>query len=118
MKNTEKKAIDMEFLRSVTGEDIEFEKELFVLFIDSAKNNIGKMEKALASSDENGWYMSAHAFKGASASIGAFNLSKALEYAQNHPKDNSKDKTKVLDSIKKEFEEVASFINNEFLKDQ
>lgn len=117
MKNAStKKAIDMEFLRSVTGEDVEFEKELFILFIDSAKNNISKMEKSLVDSNENAWYMASHAFKGASASIGAFELSKALEYAQNHPKDNYKDKTKILENVKDEFEKVADFINNEFLK--
>jgi HPt (histidine-containing phosphotransfer) domain-containing protein len=74
------------------------------------------MEKSLAESDNNGWYMASHALKGASASIGAFDLSKVLEYAQTHPKDEDKDKIRVLDEIKKELERVSLFINEEFLK--
>ena len=107
--------IDLEFLRSITGEDRQFEKELFVLFIDSGQSNIDKMEKSLVDSDENAWYMASHAFKGASASIGAFPLSKALEYAQNHPKDNFKDKTNILNNVKAEFKKISDFLNKEFL---
>lgn len=115
-QQSSKKAIDMSFLRTVTGEDINFERELFMLFIDSAKTNIDKMDKSLVDSDSNAWYMASHALKGASASIGAFDLSRALEYAQTHPKDNYKDKTRVLDDIKVEFRKVAEFINEELSK--
>jgi HPt (histidine-containing phosphotransfer) domain-containing protein len=111
-----KKAVDIDFLKSITGDDVSFEKELFILFLDSAKNNILKMEKALAEADNNGWYMASHALKGASASIGAFKLSAALEYAQTHPKDDDKDKVRVLTNIKDELAKVSYFINEEFLK--
>ncbi len=116
MKKSSKKAIDIEFLKSITGDDVSFEKELFILFLDSSKSNIIKMEKALAGSDNNGWYMASHALKGASASIGAFDLSKVLEYAQTHPKDEDKEKIRVLAEIKTELTRVETFINDEFLK--
>jgi HPt (histidine-containing phosphotransfer) domain-containing protein len=116
MTKSSKKAVDIEFLKSITGDDVAFEKELFILFLDSSKSNILKMEKALADSDNNGWYMASHALKGASASIGAFDLSKVLEYAQTHPKDDDKDKVRVLTDIKKELTRVELFINEEFLK--
>jgi HPt (histidine-containing phosphotransfer) domain-containing protein len=116
MTKSVKKAIDIEFLKSITGDDAAFEKELFILFLDSSKTNILKMEKALAESSSNDWYMASHALKGASASIGAFDLSKILEYAQTHPKDEDKDKVKVLTDIKKELSRVELFINEELLK--
>jgi len=116
MTKSSKKAIDIDFLKSITGDDVTFEKELFILFLDSSKGNVLKMEKAIADSDNNAWYMASHAFKGASASIGAFDLSKTLEYAQTHPKDENKEKIIVLADIKKELARVESYINDEFLK--
>jgi HPt (histidine-containing phosphotransfer) domain-containing protein len=74
-----KPAIDMEFLNSVIDDDIDFKRELFSIFVENANRNIVKMEDAIKDNDTNSWYMASHAFKGASASIGAFDLSKVLE---------------------------------------
>ena len=76
-----KRAIDMEFLRSIIENDVEFEKELFAIFVENANRNFIKMEEAVGK-DNQAWYMASHAFKGASASVGAFDLSKILEDAQ------------------------------------
>jgi HPt (histidine-containing phosphotransfer) domain-containing protein len=89
MKTQSSKVIDVEFLRSIIDNDREFEKELLTIFLENANRNMVKMEEAVNSGDNNAWYMSSHAFKGASASIGAFRLSQMLEYAQKHPDDNS-----------------------------
>lgn len=112
---SKKGAIDIDFLRSVVGDDREFEKELFAIFTENAQRNIDKMEEALKNSDTNSWYMASHAFKGAAASIGAFDLSKALEYAQRHPEDVSEEKQKILGKIKGEFNLVLEFIGKELL---
>lgn len=106
-------AIDMEFLRSITGGDQEFEKELFDIFVDNAKKNLTNMEAALKDEDGNAWYMASHAFKGAAASIGAFELSKALEYAQKHPEDSNEEKNRVLAKVRGEFDTVLGFIKQE-----
>ena len=114
---TEKKnAIDVNFLRSVIEDDREFERELFAIFTENAQRNLTKMEDAVKSSDSNSWYMASHAFKGAAASIGAFELSKALEYAQRHPEDSDDDKVNILERIKVEFDRVLEFINQELLE--
>jgi len=110
-----RKAIDVEFLRSIIENDSEFEKELFAIFTDNAQRNIEKMEEAVKNSNDNSWYMASHAFKGASASIGAFNLSKILEYAQKHPEENYEQKTELLKKIKDELAEVIKFINEEMM---
>ena len=110
------KAIDTEFLRSIIDNDTEFEKELFAIFVENANRNITKMDDAKKDGDGNSWYMASHAFKGASASIGAFELSKILEYAQKHPDDNTAEKEAVLQSVREEFDAVLEFINQELLE--
>jgi HPt (histidine-containing phosphotransfer) domain-containing protein len=111
-----KKAIDTEFLRSIIENDVEFEKELFAIFSENAHRNITKMEDAVKSGDNNSWYMASHAFKGASASIGAFDLSKVLEHAQKHPEGAVAEKSEVLKKVKEEFRLVLDFINEELLE--
>lgn len=114
--NGAKKAIDVEFLRSIIENDFEFEKELFEIFTDNSQRNIEKMEDAVKNSNDNSWYMASHAFKGAAASIGAFDLSKILEYAQKHPEENYEQKTELLKKIKDELALVIKFINEEMTK--
>ena len=106
-------AIDIEFLRSIIENDFEFEKELFAIFSENATRNVTKMEDAIKSGDSNSWYMSSHAFKGASDSIGAFQLSNILEYAQKHPEDNIEQKNEILSKVKDELKLVLDFITKE-----
>lgn len=115
--NPENKAIDIDFLRSVIDNDREFEKELFAIFSENAKRNIVKMEEAINKTDNNAWYMASHAFKGAAASIGAFELSKTLEYAQKHPEDNAEEKNKTLQQVRDNFTLVLDFITEELAAD-
>ncbi len=115
INNEVRKPIDVDFLRNVIGNDVEFEKELFGIFTDNSKRNIEKMEEAMKTSNDNSWYMAAHAFKGAAASVGAFDLSKILEYAQKHPEENYEQKTELLNKIKEELATVLKFINEELL---
>ncbi len=111
--NSSSKAIDIDFLRSVIDNDREFEKELFAIFSENAQRNITKMEEAINKSDNNAWYMASHAFKGAAASIGAFELSKILEHAQRHPEDAAAEKNNVLQQVRDHFKLVLDFIKDE-----
>lgn len=113
---SDKVSVDREFLNSIVDNDLDFQKELFSIFIENAERNIKKMEDALKAKDNNAWYMSSHAFKGAAASIGAFPLSKVLEYAQKHPEDTEKVKREIIDKVKQELEGVLTFINEELEK--
>jgi len=113
--STVKKAIDVEFLRSIIEDDFEFEKELFEIFIENAHRNIEKMDDAIKSSNDNSWYMASHAFKGAAASIGANDLSNILEYAQKHPEASVEQKNELLKKVKDELQLVIEFINEELL---
>jgi len=108
--------LDIEFLRQVTGNDIEFEKELFLIFLESSKSNLEKMEKAISDESDTSWHLASHSFKGAAASIGAFGLSKILELAQFHPKGLFEEKADLLEKIKAEFDLVSDFINKYIAK--
>lgn len=109
-------ALDMEFLREATLGDRDFERELFILFLDSTKVTIDRLEQAFKNKDNDAWYSMAHSIKGSSSSIGAFYLSKISEYAQLHPKEENDKKSKVLADIKAEFQRVVEFINREMIK--
>ncbi len=108
--NENKLPIDIDFLNKVIGNDVEFEKELFQIFVDNSKYNISKMEGALMSKDSNVWYMGAHALKGSSASIGAFYLSQLLEIAQKNSDVEIEEKQKIFEKVKEEFSNVENFI--------
>lgn len=101
-KNT-KMIIDLEYLRGVIDGDKEFENELKEVFFDNAQKNINSLQDAIDKKDNNLWYMSAHAFKGASGSIGAFDLAKVLEIAQRSFEDSSENKIQILSKVKSEF---------------
>ncbi|MCE3255847.1 MAG: hypothetical protein K0R25_1341 [Rickettsiaceae bacterium] len=108
--------IDRAFLEQAIQGDKVFEKEIFTLFINSSKTSVATLEKALEKNDNMLWNSEAHFFKGTCSAIGAFPLSKVVEYAQFHFKDNAKDKQEILDEIKKQLEEIYAFINKEILK--
>jgi|APGre2960657444_1045066.scaffolds.fasta_scaffold377065_2 HPt (histidine-containing phosphotransfer) domain-containing protein len=104
--------LDLEYLKSIIDEDKEFEQELFKIFIENSQRNITKLEESIESNDKNSWYMASHAFKGASASIGAFELAKILEYAQRNIEDSNENKKQLLDKIKEELELVKEFLKS------
>lgn len=99
--NDNKLPIDLDFFQKIIGNDVEFEKELFEIFVDNSKFNISKMENALISKDSNVWYMGAHALKGSSASIGAFYLSQLLEIAQKNADVEIEEKQKFSRKLRK-----------------
>ena len=111
-----KRVVDTEYLKSIIENDYEFERELFLIFKENAARNIDKMEETMKNKLDSIWQMTAHAFKGSSASIGAFDLSKLLEYAQKHPEENAEQKTIILNQIKDELKLVIEFIDNRLLK--
>lgn len=113
--NQTKRSIDTGFLRAIIDNDKDFERELFNIFTENAHRNIIKMEQSMGESDYNSWYMAAHAFKGAAASIGAFELAKILEYAQKHPEESREQKEQLIAQVREEMNHVLDFINQELL---
>jgi HPt (histidine-containing phosphotransfer) domain-containing protein len=106
-------AIDLAYFRDVTKGDLAFEKEVFMLYLETTKVTIQKMEEAIINKSNEAWRKSAHSIKGSSTAIGAFNLSESIIHAQNHPKDSAENKIKTLDRIKLQLEKVYDFIYKE-----
>lgn len=113
--NFNKKGIDTQFLRSIIDNDQDFQRELFNIFTENAHRNMIKMQESMGESDHNSWYMAAHAFKGAAASIGAFQLAQILEYAQKHPEENRGQKEALLSQVREEMNLVLEYINQQLL---
>lgn len=105
-----KSPVDEEFLAELVGDDPEFEKELFDIFLKSCDKNLSQMEQAIRSNEDNTWYTSAHSLKGAASSIGAFDLSKLFEYGQKHPEESPEQKQELLKKIRAELALVSNFI--------
>ena len=106
--------LDIEYLKSIVEDDKEFEQELFKIFIDNAQRNIAKMEESILNNNISSWYMASHAFKGASSSIGAFELAKILEDAQKNIEESIENKKILINKIKEELEDVIYFLNKSF----
>lgn len=97
--------IDLSYLTELSQEDASFEQDLFSDFLGSCKNYLAQMEQAVKDSNNDLWYKSAHSLRGASASVGAFDLSKLFDYAQNH-----KQKLELMKKIEDELKLVSEFI--------
>lgn len=109
-----KDPVDLDFLRNITDHDVDFERDLLKIFIESAQNDMKKMQESLDSPESNDWYLSSHSFKGSAASIGAFHLAKVLEYAQMHKDDTVDLKEKTLQEIRQKATQVIDFLTQEF----
>ena len=92
--------IDLKHLSNIVDGDIEFEKELFKVFIDNGKLNIEKMEISIQENTDESWYACSHAFKGASAAVGAFQLAKILEECQQLTISSKQDKITIIKIIR------------------
>ncbi len=91
--------IDMDFLNLMTRDDKEFKKELLTLFLENIDDNIIKIEDTLKAGDKEGWYKAVHQLNGSAGVIGAFNLSKILEYAKTHVDDDYEQKLEIVELI-------------------
>ena len=106
--------IDMTFYKEITLDNLDFQQELFGLFLDSARENIRGLIDALEKNDNARWHFIAHNFKGSAATIGAFSLSGDLEYAEHNQKDNGEEKAKILQNIKEKSVKAILYIENFF----
>ena len=106
--------IDLKHLSNIVDGDIEFEKELFKVFIDNGKLNIEKMEISIQENSDESWYTCSHAFKGASAAVGAFQLAKILEECQQLTISSKQDKITILKQAKVEFNHILNLLSSKY----
>jgi HPt (histidine-containing phosphotransfer) domain-containing protein len=71
--------IDVERLRTVTGDNTSFENELLIDFRDSTRTDADELRKALQEHDAKALARAAHRIKGASWVVGAIPLADACD---------------------------------------
>ena len=98
-------------LDGITGGDTEFEREVLDEYLASAPKDIAKLRAAVAAGDASATGASAHALKGASATIGAKGFAAiALELEQAGKKNDLASAPQALDRLEAEFAELAVLI--------
>ena len=106
--------ISMKFYKEMTSDNVDFQQELFGLFLDNARANIRGLIEAFETNDNDKWHFVAHNFKGSAATVCCFGLSYDLEYAQNHKDDSREKKAKLLQEIKEKSVKAILYIEKFF----
>jgi two-component system, sensor histidine kinase and response regulator len=106
-------AVDLEALRSLTGGDTEFERELALTFISSGDQCLAEIIEALRIDDFDTIRKRAHALKGASANIHATSLSKVASTLERAAASAS---VPPLGNLVQELTEKLAAVNAELLK--
>ncbi len=107
-------SVNLENLRGITNGNIELEKELFDVYIESAEECLKGLETSTGEGQDQEWRTQAHAWKGMSLNLGAETLGKLCADAQfNHTMPHD-EKVKMLDAIKAEYENVKEFLRETY----
>ncbi len=100
-------------LDAITGGDAEFEREVLEEYLASAPRDLEKLRNALSSNDAKAVGATAHALKGASATIGAKGFAAiALELEQAGKKGDLAAVPATLARFEAEFTELAVVLKN------
>ena len=98
---------DLEQLEAITGGDAEFEREVLEEYLNSAPNDLAKLQIAISGGDAAGTAAAAHALKGASATIGAKGFAAiALELEQAGKQSVLTGTPETLARLTSEYEEL------------
>ncbi len=95
--------IDLARLREFSDGDLQLERELSALYVETAAVYIGQMRSAL--DDAEAWSKAAHALKGASVNFGAVELADTAARAER-----AEPSTELLDELSSRLVAVRSFL--------
>jgi histidine phosphotransfer protein HptB len=101
-------AIDLSNLREITGGDVDVERELFDLFLQSADECIAALKNSADTPHNDEWRKQAHAFKGTSLNLGAGELGRLCKEAQEKYQAAPDEKRALLAAIESEFGRVKT----------
>lgn len=114
MTKPDNAVIDEDFISKTFGNDKEFKKEVFELFIETSSQTMENLKKALEENDNKNWYIHAHALKGSTASIGAFTLSKIFNEAQSAAiQVQAGDKSKIYQQALSEYQRLINCLKQQ-----
>lgn len=104
--------LNLKHFKSITLGDSESEKKILVLLKESEKRFLTNIQKAIDSGDEKLWQNAMHEMKGGAASVGA---EKLYEFCEKFEKNkNKKEWPEILETAKKEFQNLNFFIEKNF----
>ena len=98
--------MDWDRLNLFTDGDPEEEKTLVELFITNAEDSLKIIEQQIEAQDHEEWEKATHRLKGSAANLGASNLSKICEQAENAHEGRIETKRVLFRSIQASYEEV------------
>lgn len=101
--------IDMEHFSMFTDGDKDEEKALFEMFFDQAYKSLDTLKNNCKDGENEEWRGAAHKLKGASANLGANQLSSVCAQAEKAFDKEEKDKQALFESIQTELEKVKKF---------
>ncbi|MBI5167980.1 MAG: Hpt domain-containing protein [Candidatus Eisenbacteria bacterium] len=104
-------------LDAITGGDAEFEKEVLEEYLLSAPNDVGKLKHAITAGDAATVGATAHALKGASATIGAKGFAAiALELEQAGKKADLSAAPDTFSRLEAAFTELTGLLRERIAK--
>ena len=104
-------------LDAITGGDTEFEVEVIQEYLASAPKDVAKLRAAIEAGDVTAAGATAHALKGASATLGAKGFAAtALVIEQAGKKSEIEIARKTIDQLEAEFVEVAEVLRQRLAK--
>jgi len=83
-------------LHDVSGEDLEFEQDLFNTFNEQFDASVAKLDEALKKSDKANAVLYSHDIKGAARNLGADELGRVAKEAEEASRDSQFDRVRQL----------------------
>lgn len=116
-KNTDQTPVDLSIILDAIGDDFEVIKKLILLFVENSEERIKTLEKAIGSNDSICIEHEAHAFKGASGSIGAMPLFAFCKELEDQGREkNLTNVNQGYTNVVQEYDRVKTYLE-EYLKE-
>lgn len=102
--------IDLKHLRDITDGEKEVEREIFQLFLQNAEECLMLLSRHCEDQISKTWQDVSDELKGASASLGAFRLSKLCHQAESASQASLHEKKIIIEEISKEIRVIKHFL--------
>ncbi len=105
--------INFDYLHMATGNDPELEKELFLVFHQSAAEAISDLKNA--QDDHDVFKKRMHKIKGSAANLGMEDLSAIAKKSENSVTESIEQRAQCIADVEKAFEDVFDYLMEEGL---
>ena len=101
--------INLEKLREVTEGDAALERQLFMLYFDTAERCLASLKTQIHVDDGATWKNAAHELKGASANIQAGKIAELCKFSEHLPADEE-ERERTCQLIEEGLAEIRAFL--------